>query len=139
MPPDLNVTPEFLRAGRAIFTVSNPPGAGHTHHTYRLREWQGNLLAELLRGPDNLRAYQYIGRVDLEAGRVWPTKKSTLHPKIEAWLVLEWALQVVIGLKPMRAGYKIQHAGRCGRCGRILTHPESLETGFGPECWEAVK
>jgi len=23
---------------------------------------------------------------------------------------------------------------RCGRCGRVLTVPESVESGFGPEC-----
>jgi hypothetical protein len=31
-------------------------------------------------------------------------------------------------------GYKIHHEGRCGKCGRLLTVPESVETGIGPEC-----
>ena len=26
------------------------------------------------------------------------------------------------------------HAGRCGRCGRRLTVPASIASGFGPEC-----
>lgn len=30
------------------------------------------------------------------------------------------------------------HEGVCGRCGRRLTVPESIETGFGPECRKAV-
>ncbi len=29
---------------------------------------------------------------------------------------------------------EIHHEGRCGRCGRRLTVPESIETGLGPEC-----
>jgi hypothetical protein len=28
----------------------------------------------------------------------------------------------------------VWHEGRCGRCGRKLTVPESIESGFGPEC-----
>ena len=28
----------------------------------------------------------------------------------------------------------VYHEGRCGRCGRPLTHPESIENGLGPEC-----
>jgi hypothetical protein len=29
---------------------------------------------------------------------------------------------------------EIWHEGRCGRCSRKLTVPESLKSGFGPEC-----
>lgn len=32
----------------------------------------------------------------------------------------------------------VMHEGTCCRCGRKLTHPESIEIGFGPECWETV-
>lgn len=31
-------------------------------------------------------------------------------------------------------GWKVHHEGRCGKCGRRLTVPESIETGLGPEC-----
>jgi hypothetical protein len=29
---------------------------------------------------------------------------------------------------------EVWHEGRCGRCGRRLTVPESIESGLGPEC-----
>jgi hypothetical protein len=29
---------------------------------------------------------------------------------------------------------EIWHEGRCGRCARRLTVPESIAQGFGPEC-----
>jgi hypothetical protein len=29
---------------------------------------------------------------------------------------------------------EIWHEGRCGRCGRKLTVPESIHNGYGPEC-----
>jgi hypothetical protein len=28
----------------------------------------------------------------------------------------------------------VRHEGHCGRCGRTLTHPESIDLGIGPEC-----
>lgn len=28
---------------------------------------------------------------------------------------------------------------QCGRCGRLLKSSESVERGYGPECWEIVK
>lgn len=31
-------------------------------------------------------------------------------------------------------GIEIWHSGRCARCGRRLTVPESVHTGYGPEC-----
>ena len=31
-------------------------------------------------------------------------------------------------------GFEIWHEGKCGRCGRKLTVPESIACGFGPEC-----
>jgi hypothetical protein len=29
---------------------------------------------------------------------------------------------------------EIWHEGKCGKCGRQLTVPSSIETGIGPEC-----
>jgi hypothetical protein len=28
----------------------------------------------------------------------------------------------------------VWHEGSCARCGKKLTVPESIESGFGPEC-----
>jgi hypothetical protein len=30
------------------------------------------------------------------------------------------------------------HEGRCGKCGRKLTTPESVTAGFGPECIKTI-
>jgi DNA-directed RNA polymerase subunit RPC12/RpoP len=31
---------------------------------------------------------------------------------------------------------KVYHEAKCARCGHRLTVPESIETGFGPNCLE---
>ena len=33
---------------------------------------------------------------------------------------------------------KIRHEGRCGRCNRKLTTPDSIDSCFGPECIKFV-
>lgn len=139
------ITLDFVRAGRAIFTVANPAG---THYTYRVRakdfaDGTGTRhFVSLLTGPDNLHDYTYIGMlssplVDTQrhaAPHLILTAKSKLPATATPVAVLNWALQVIAGLRPLPPGYSIQHEGRCGRCGRTLTVPESIERGIGPEC-----
>ena len=33
-------------------------------------------------------------------------------------------------------GFNLHHEGRCCRCGRVLSTPESCDRGIGPECWK---
>lgn len=33
---------------------------------------------------------------------------------------------------------EVWHNGSCGRCHRKLTDPDSIETGFGPECLKII-
>lgn len=149
--PKITVTIPFLFAGKAIFTVDN--GAG-THFTYKVRAWtpEGEThpvyLTYLLTGPDRSRDWSYLGTLRNRAGlavtfRLSP--KSKVSAGALSVKVFEWAMSVVDGryqtthpTKPIPPQYSIRHIGVCGRCGRPLTHPESLTTGFGPDCWEIV-
>lgn len=149
--PTVTVTIPFLFAGKAVFTVDN--GAG-THFTYKVRAWtpEGETspiyLTYLLTGPDRSRDWSYLGTLRNRAGlavtfRLSP--KSKVSTGALSVKVLEWALSVVDGryqanhpTKPIPPQYSIRHIGVCARCGRPLTHPESLTTGFGPDCYEIV-
>jgi len=33
-----------------------------------------------------------------------------------------------------KIGLNFFHEGKCGKCGRKLTTPESIKNGFGPTC-----
>jgi hypothetical protein len=133
----------FLLAGRAIFTVSNPAGERYTFRIDKMdakkaRDPQ-NLpyFAKFLTGSDNENDYSYLGllltgeTLSVRATAKSPANAATEH---KPFRVLGWALQVLTGGRELPAGYKIQHEGRCGRCGRTLTVPESIEAGIGPEC-----
>lgn len=62
-------------------------------------------------------------------GQLRLTKASKMNAESAPVKAMQFALA-----HPEAPGLQIFHEGRCGRCGRVLTVPESVETGFGPEC-----
>lgn len=163
--PRLNVTIDFVLAGKAIFTVDNGRGA---HYTYKVRAWvpgSGDMhkdqypdadpvapttvyLAYLLTGPDRSHDWKYMGTVkmvswpniDNKGGRderlVFRTSPKALPSTTgKPTDALAWALRV-ISYQQSLAVATIRHMELCGRCGRQLTEPESIARGIGPDCWE---
>lgn len=141
--PELTET--FLLAGKAVFTVSNPAGE---HHTFKVRrvesEWpagSGKMTVTYFvnaKTDVEIAQFGYIGILDIAKGTIKCTAKSMYVPGSKQYDVASWATQAVIGQKLIPAGYHIEHAGHCGKCGRTLTDPESIHRGIGPECWKVV-
>ncbi len=125
--------PKFFSAGRAVFTVANNKG---DHYTFRIgrRNDTQPLFVGLLTGPNNESDYTYMGLYKPETQEVRLTAKSKYKDDTQPVKVVRWALKQVAEGKELPAGYSIKHEGRCCRCGRTLTTPESVEQGFGPEC-----
>lgn len=128
------VSKDFVLGGKAIFTVSNPQGE---HYTYQVSAPKGGgdiRFVSLLTGPDNTGDYTYLGLLKVGSGEVITTAKSKLPATSRPVKVAQFAVSIAFGKRALPAGYRLLHAGRCGRCARLLTVPESVETGFGPEC-----
>lgn len=131
------ITKDFITAGKAIFTVSNGKGE---HYTFRVthKEATGNYPATwfvaLLTGPENTSDYTYMGMLNPQEGSVRLTRNSKFNEDSTPVRVIRWALGIVWKSGEFPTGYKLQHEGKCGRCGRTLTVPESIESGIGPEC-----
>lgn len=129
------ITKSFLLAGNATFTVSNPEGQ---HYTYKVVLSKGKdgypptHFIHALTGPDNSKSYTYMGMVMPDGVRLTRASKYTTDSLI--YKVANWAVRLTISGKQPPAGYDIQHAGTCGKCGRKLTTPESIRTGLGPVC-----
>ena len=121
----------FVLAGNARFTlVSKRTG---TRFTYKVNSGEaGRSFVSVLTGSDNSNDYQYLGTIfadgfffhgtksgigrDAKSAKafafVWKyLTKCMLHDEVEVW-----------------------HEGRCGKCGKVLTVPSSIESGMGPEC-----
>ena len=138
--PNCPITnPLFFFGGKAIFTVAGPSG----RFTFRAsRPKKGKtpnppVFIGVLTGPDNTANYTYMGILNVK-GEIVQTYASKFAKAATQVKVAEWAIRQVIAKKPLPAGYSIHHEGKCCRCGRTLTTPESCAAGIGPECASKV-
>lgn len=137
---------KFFTAGRAVFTIEVPKDFVETyktnpHYTYRIRtkeeKGQTKWFVDLLSGPDNVNSYTYMGRMNPETGNVVLTKKSKITEDAWSYRILRRCLARIFEGKPnkiAKAGFDVKHEGMCGKCGRRLTVPQSIDTGLGPIC-----
>jgi hypothetical protein len=145
---DAGAALRYTLAGRAVFTLKSArTGVHYTYkvsiaadrrgtHTRSLFTDQANQegpvrFVHLLTGPDNTGDYTYLGVIRDGAFRL--TGKSRMTLTAAPVLALNFALrQLRTGVLP--AALEFWHSGRCGRCARLLTVPESVAAGIGPEC-----
>jgi hypothetical protein len=142
------VTRSFLTAGRAIFTVEPPPGlvsqGCRAHYTFQIRRKEASgrwrepaWFASLLTGPENTRDFTYLGKLNTETGEVHLTQASRFNDHTWPVYILRRVLDRIWrgeGTVIEQTGWKVYHSGHCGRCGRVLTVPSSIQSGIGPEC-----
>lgn len=89
----------------------------------------------MLVGPDQ---WSYIGLLVDPYTTLRLTQASQLTAGALPVKALEWALPYLTTGKSLPEPAEVWHEGRCGRCGRALTDPESIARGLGPECWEIL-
>jgi len=136
------ISKEFLLAGNATFTVSNPEGKHYTFKVANPKHDMGISLSgvkrpapyfiSVLTGPDNTNNYTYLGMVVENHVKLTKASKYTMGSTI--YRVANWAVMGILKGGELPDGYSISHAGSCGRCGRKLTTPKSIELGLGPVC-----
>jgi hypothetical protein len=132
----------FILAGNATFTlVSSKTGK---RFTFKVQEADGPdylqkkalgadsvHFVKVLNGPDNEADYGFLGTIF--AGRLYRHgRKSRIAESAPSATAFTWTFAHL--LAGDLAGVEIYHEGRCGRCGRKLTVPESVTSGYGPEC-----
>lgn len=120
----------FMTAGRAVFTLTSRRTG--TSYTYRVTRPGTTWFVSVLTGPDNTSDYTYMGILDCrqpERPQLRCTKASAVREDAPSFRALEWFLQHLDSDQ-----VEFRHCGRCARCGRQLTVPSSIDSGFGPEC-----
>jgi hypothetical protein len=98
-------------------------------------EGQTTYFVSLLTGPDNWSNYAYMGLLDAQTGVVRLTAKSKYKSTTPPYRILNGILERIWNDREHPNGFELRHEGKCGRCGRKLTVPESIDRGIGPECW----
>ncbi|MDP3774543.1 MAG: DUF6011 domain-containing protein [Gemmatimonadales bacterium] len=131
---DTSAIRDFLFAGRAVFTIES--AKTRAWYTYRVRAGKKDRgyasprwFVDVLTGPSNTDNFTYMASLD-ERGNLYPARGKEKAPSI---LALGWFLRQLDG-KSLPPSVTFHHEGRCGRCGRTLTTPDSTASGLGPEC-----
>lgn len=155
------VTANFLTAGNAIFTVAPSPAfiaaqaavgvEFHAHYTFRIEKVEMKATPKYpartayfvasLTGPDNTADYTYLGEFKPATGEIVMTFKSAFPETSTRVRVARRVVAAVVagkGAAITAAGWEVTHCGYCGRCAKLLTVPESVACGFGPECVKQV-
>lgn len=152
--PKENIDP-FVFAGNATFTIINEKtGDRFTYKVTRASnpkpEYKGVWFIKVLYGKDNNTSYLYLGSVFEHSddtlnlnprkrkGKFYRhgeeksnfTSNGTCVKAFVFFLTYRHQLPIFI---------KVYHEGKCGHCGRKLTVPESIESGFGPKCVTLMK
>ena len=132
---DLRDPKTFALAGNATITLeSENTKNSFTYKIQRSDDAENLYFVKLLRGKDNTEDYAYIGCYRSDIGVFYPCKKYKEVAK-DNWPPsmrgIKYFFEKIDNIPPKLHVY---HEGRCGRCGRPLTTPESIKCGFGPEC-----
>ena len=129
---------DFVLAGNATITIRS--GATGTRFTFKIRKpkTDGNRspiwFVQLMTGSDNENSFEYLGNIRA-AGQYDHGRKSRITNSSAGARAFNWFWTMVhLGREEVLTQADVWHEGRCGRCGRKLTVPESVESGFGPEC-----
>jgi hypothetical protein len=126
----------FLLAGHAIFTLRSIKTESRKTFKVVQKEGEQFWFVSLLNGSDNIEDYRYLGCVWEKQGTL-SFKQNREGWAPEAAQAFAWFLRRV-NQKDVSFfdDAEFWHAGRCGKCGRTLTTPESIARGIGPTCNE---
>lgn len=133
----------FMFAGNATITLRSIKT--QTRFTYRIKkvpedsEGPVGYFVAVLTGPQNTNDFTYLGHIYKSTRDYTHGRKSKIGieaPSSAAW---EWFYNCAFSIESLRPEtVEIWHEGRCGRCNRKLTVPESIASGIGPECAKHV-
>ena len=126
--------PLFVTAGNATFTlVSAKTGTRFTFKVRVAKDNQSMHFVSVLTGPDNQNDYKYLGYVR-RGVYFHGGAKAKIGQDAPSAKAFAWFWQAAVAKRCETPSLQVFHEGACGRCGRPLTVPQSIETGFGPEC-----
>lgn len=119
---------KFIFAGNSTFTLLNSESGNR--FTFKVKKAKDSNLffLSVLTGPDQ---YSYLGTVS--NGIYKHGNKSNFSAGVQSEKVFSYVLnKLKSGSLPEFV--EVWHEGKCGKCGRQLTVPSSIDNGIGPEC-----
>lgn len=129
-------TKDFIAGGKAFLTIRN--NQTDERRTYRFTQFKElknpNLIfVALMTGSDNTASYTHMGRIDIRTLQYTHKSTSRITSICNSVKGIQYLLFSLINNSKSDA-IEYWHEGKCCRCGRLLTTPDSIESGIGPEC-----
>lgn len=128
----------FILAGNALFTVENTATGNRFTFKVRKPDTDKPHFVSVLTGPDNENAYTFLGTVFDESSYRHGRRSRIAHNAPSA-VAFDWLFRQLTTGHPLPQQVRLCHCGKCGRCGKTLTVPQSIDSGFGPECIKALE
>lgn len=125
----------FLFAGKAIFTIrNNDTGNRFTYRVLRPKRITDDVyFVSVLTGSDNNSSYTFFGTIfDKTTFKI--SKKTKIGMDSMSIKAFMWFWKTLLSNQPFPPQVQIWHEGLCGKCGKKLTVPESVDIGLGPVC-----
>jgi len=129
----------YIRGGNCRITIQNEKT--QTHLTYKFKQSKRNpsvyWVSVLSRFDyESEDSYKFLGGYSDELSYRY-SEKSQIKATSKSASAIQWFFDKFLKPNAFKAKYptvKVFYQGTCGRCGKLLTHPESLKVGFGREC-----
>ena len=124
---------QFALAGKSTFTIKSVKTG--VHFTYYIqancdrRVWFVKGLVDS--------NYKYFGTIFHNGFR--QTAKSKLTADTTIVKAFRWFWKHLHLKHSLPIELEVYHEGKCGRCGRKLTVPESLDSWYGPVCIKLIE
>lgn len=137
---DPNHLYRLMTAGNATLTfVSSTTGKRYTYK-FKAKDQREVALGQdqpifvsILRGTDNESDYSFLGTIFMgQFPKYYHSKKSKIPSDTPPAKGMEYITRKTFARQ--QTGFDIYHSGKCVRCNRTLTVPESIISGIGSEC-----
>lgn len=136
----------FIIGGNSLFTIKNK--ANESRFTYKVTvpkdqepETSEVYFVSVLVGIVNDdRYYKYIGFIpvniqnNIRKYKFIYGSKSKIGRDAKSVVAFDFVFNKLVVPGIDHPDLEVWHEGKCCRCGRTLTVPESIEDGIGPEC-----
>jgi len=125
---------KFITGGKAEFTVQNVVSNNHLTFSISKDKVKPHFYVNVCY---SYVQYIYIGLLVINDGKYSFIKSKRLQDSKEdstSVKVIEYMIKYYLNSDDGHNNLAFYHHGRCCKCGRPLTTPESIQKGIGPFC-----
>lgn len=123
----------FILAGNSLFTVKNIKSEKRFTFKVTKHKKDNIYFVRILTNPN---IYEFIGTLKDDSYK--HSLKSKISSSAQSVIVFNYIINRLL-TNTLPDIIEIWHEGKCGKCGRSLTDPDSIQMGFGPFCLNSIR